>query len=112
MNVGFARTCGIAVGSYHLLRSAALTARETQTAGQAGTVRSPPTSWFRCLSDVSQYQLFNLKWQRQLGTTATTIVSAIARREFISRSEARRRLLGRFEAVLMVLSCRTASAGS
>ena len=103
MNVGFARTCGIAVliSSTICFFPPALTAQKTQTAGPAANIESRRTQLLSVFDEEWQYEL------RSNPEMATSIGDKRYNDRLSDRSpdfyqsdlEARRKLLGRFEAV-------------
>jgi uncharacterized protein (DUF885 family) len=103
MNVAFARTCGIAVliSSTVCLFPAALTAQKTQAAGQAADIESRRTQLHALFDEEWQYELrSNPEMATSIGDTRyNDRLSDRSPESYQSDLEARRKLLGRFEAV-------------
>jgi uncharacterized protein (DUF885 family) len=103
MNVGFARTCGIAVliSSTICFFPPALTAQKTQTAGPAANIESRRTQLLSVFDEEWQYELrSNPEMATSIGDKRYNDRLSDRSPEFYqSDLEARRKLLGRFEAV-------------
>ena len=103
MNVGFARTCGIAVliSSTICFFPPALTAQKTQTAGPAANIESRRTQLLSVFDEEWQYELrSNPEMATSIGDNRYNDRLSDRSPEFYqSDLEARRKLLGRFEAV-------------
>jgi len=103
MNVGFARTCGIAVliSSTICFFPPALTAQKTQTAGPAANFESRRTQLLSVFDEEWQYELrSNPEMATSIGDKRYNDRLSDRSPEFYqSDLEARRKLLGRFEAV-------------
>jgi len=103
MNVGFARTCGIAVliSSTICFFPPALTAQKTQTAGPAANIESRRTQLLSVFDEEWQYELrSNPEMATSIGDNRYNDRLSDRSPDFYqSDLEARRKLLGRFEAV-------------
>ena len=103
MNVGFARTCGIAVliSSTICFFPPALTAQKAQTAGPAANFESQRTQLLSVFDEEWQYELrSNPEMATSIGDNRYNDRLSDRSPDFYqSDLEARRKLLGRFEAV-------------